>query len=312
MIGSVFANSTTRPRAAARSLRFLGVALTLLALCAGCGVKTGYNNLDRFVRWSVDDYMDLDPAQDTFFRAELKSVLYWHRTTQLPLYAKALYELDGEFADGATMEELTVFGDQADGWWKNILEATLPLGSQLLYSATDAQLDQFAVQYEKDVKKYVKPYAKLTPDERRDRWARDFQDYFEYFSGRLNADQKEMIRAQSAKFVADDQSWADYRRRYGAALMALVRERGTFVEFSRAYRDLTFNRERWYGDDYANALATNQALYRGLTLALLDSLTTAQRRDLSKNLRDLARDFEELAAEAAPVAPPKAACLAGC
>jgi len=275
-------------------------------------VKTAYNNLDRFVQWSVDDYMELDPQQDAYFRAELKSILYWHRTTQLPIYAKALRQLDADFANGATMEEMTVFGEEADGWWRNILEATLPLGSQLLYSASDAQIDQFATQYEKDVKKYVKPYAKLTADERRERWARDFQDYFEYFAGRLNGGQKDMIRAQSVRFVPDDQSWADYRRRYGAALIALIRERGTYVEFSRAYRDLTFNRERWYGDEYGAALASNKALYRGLTLALLDSLTVAQRRDLSKNLQDFARDFDELAAEAPAEAPPPAACLVGC
>jgi hypothetical protein len=283
-----------------------------LAAAGGCGIKTAYNNLDRFVRWSAEDYMELDPAQDAYFRAELKSVLYWHRTTQLPIYSKTLRGLDSEIANGVTMEEIVVFGDEVDGWWKNILEASLPLGSQLLYSASDTQLDQFATQYEKDVKKYVKPYAKLSIEERRERWARDYQDYFEYFAGRLNGEQKDIIRAKSAKFVPDDQSWADYRRRYGAALIALVRERGTYVEFARAYRDLTFNRERWYGNDYNAALESNRALYRGLTLALLDSLTGTQRRDLSKNLQDFARDFDELAAEAPPIAPPAAPCLAGC
>jgi len=302
------ANGVTGARGVTRSI----CLVALFACTAGCGIKSAYNNLDRFVRWSADDYMELDPQQDAYFKAELKSVLYWHRTTQLPIYAKALRELDADFANGPSMEEMTVFTEEVDGWWRNILEATLPLGSQLLYSASDAQIDQFAAQYERDVKKYVKPYAKMTPEERRERWARDFQDYFEVFAGHLNNEQRDMIRAQSGRFVPDDRSWADYRRRYGAALIALMRERGTYVEFSRAYRDLTFNRERWYTDEYAAALAANRALYRGLTLAVLDSLTIAQRRDLSKNLQDFARDFDELAAEAPAEAPPPAPCLVGC
>jgi len=58
-----------------RTLRRLLSALLLIG-CAvsvtGCGVKLAYNNLDRFIRWSMDDYMDLDAKQDAFFKAELE------------------------------------------------------------------------------------------------------------------------------------------------------------------------------------------------------------------------------------------------
>ena len=63
---------------------------------------------------------------------------------------------------------------------------------------------------------------------------------------------------------------------------------------------MTFGRERWYGEEYAAALASNQDLYRDLSLALLDSLTAEQRRTLSKNLQDLAKDFDELSPDAPP------------
>jgi hypothetical protein len=288
--------------------------LTLLlafALSAtGCGVKMAYNNVDRLIKWSMDDYMKLDPAQEAYFQSELDAVLYWHRTTQLPVYAKAIREFDTEIANGATVEDLFVFNKEVEGWWDRVLEESMPLSTELMYSATDAQLDQFAVQYEKDIKKYIKPYEKLTPEARRARWARDFRDYFEYFT-RLNNEQKQLIVAQSQRFVPDDQSWADYRRRYGAALIALVRERQPYVQFSRAYRDMTFGRERWYGDEYAAALASNKDLYRDVTLALLGSLTADQRRELSKSLQDVAKDLDELALDVPAVAP-AGACLITC
>ena len=293
--------------------RLLPVVLVLVmtGLTSGCGVKLAYNNLDRLIKWSMDDYMDLDPAQQAYFRAELDALLYWHRTTQLPLYAQAMRELDVQLAKGATVEELFVFRTEVETWWLRILEQSLPLSTQLLYSATDAQLDQFAVQYEKDVKKYVKPYDKLSPETRRAKWAREFREYFEYFTGHLNNEQKQLIVTQSQRFVPDDQSWADYRRRYGVAMIALVRERQPYVEFSRAFRDMTFARERWYGEEYSAALAANQDLYRDLTIALLDSLTSEQRRELSKNLQGVAKDFDELALDAPPVAP-AGACLIAC
>lgn len=287
---------------------------TLVVACAasaGCGVKLGYNNLDRLIKWSMDDYMELDPNQEAFFKAELAAVLYWHRTTQLPIYAGAVRDLDGELADGATVEEMFVFGQEVETWWDRILTASLPLSTQLMYSATDEQLDQFAVQYAKDIRKYVKPYAKLTPDERREKWAREFREYFEFFSGNLNNDQRKLIEAQSQRFVPDDQSWAEYRKRYGEAMLALVRERSSYVEFARAFSDMTFGRERWHGEEYAAALASNRQLYRDVSFALLASLTAEQRRTLSKNLQNLAKDFDELAADAPPSAPPSA-CLIAC
>jgi hypothetical protein len=306
LIRSRSANASTRPRAIWPLMLLLAVVLAT----TGCGVKMAYNNVDRLIKWSMNDYMKLDPAQEAYFQSELDALLYWHRTTQLPIYAKAVREFDVEIANGATVEDLFVFNKEVEGWWDQVLEASMPLSTELMYSATDAQLDQFAVQYEKDIRKYIKPYEKLTPEARRARWARDFRDYFEYFT-RLNNEQKQLIVAQSQRFVPDDQSWADYRRRYGVALIALVRQRQPYVQFSHAYRDMTFGRERWYGDEYAAALASNKDLYRDVTLALLDSLTADQRRELSKSLNDVAKDLDELALDAPPVVPP-AACLITC
>lgn len=307
--------SSANGRAQSRGLARLLLSVLLLIGCAtsvtGCGVKLAYNNLDRFIRWSMDDYMDLDAKQDAFFKAELASMLYWHRTTQLPTYARAIRDFDGQLADGATVEDLFVLRQEVEGWWDRILTQTMPMSTQLMYSATDEQLDQFTVQYAKDIRKYVKPYAKLTPDERRERWAKEFREYFEFFSGNLNNEQKQLIEAQSRRFVPDDQSWAEYRKRYGNALVGLVRQRSSYVEFSRSFSEMTFGRERWYGEEYAAALASNRDLYRDLSLALLGSLTAEQRRALSKNLLDLAKDFDELSTEAPAMAPPST-CLIDC
>jgi hypothetical protein len=285
--------------------------LTCLWAMTGCGVKLAYNNLDRLARWSADDYLDLDPAQETYFKSELAAVLYWHRTTELPVYARALRQLDLALTDGATVEEMFSFGEEIEAWWQRILEATLPLSTQLMYSASDVQLDRFTAQVDKDTLKYIKPYEKLSVDARRERWAREVRDNFETFTGRLNNDQRQLINQFSARWVPDDRSWADYRRRYGAALVALVRERDGYIEFSRAFRELTFNRERYYGDDYASALAANQDLFRDLSIEIVNSLTPDQHRELSKNLLDAAKDFDELALDAPPTAPPSA-CLIEC
>ncbi len=171
----------------------------LLCVCAwaatGCGVKLAYNNIDRLAGWSADDYLKLDDAQEAFFKAELAAVLYWHRTTELPIYSRSLRQLDVALADGATIEEMFAFRQEAEGWWDRILEATLPLTSQLMYSATDAQLDRFTTEFAKDTQKYIKPYEKLSADVRRERWAKELRENVETFTGRLNNDQRQRARS---------------------------------------------------------------------------------------------------------------------
>ena len=50
---------------------------------------------------------------------------------------------------------------------------------------------------------------------------------------------------------------------------------------------------------------------RDLSIEIVNSLTPDQRRELSKNLLDVAKDFDELALDAPPAAPP-GACLISC
>lgn len=292
----------------------IGRVLLLLGFMwavSGCGIKLAYNNIDRLAHWTVDDYMDLDPAQEAFFDAQLDVLLYWHRTTQLPDYSKTLLELDGSLADGATVEELFVFRGHIDDWWQQIQEAGMPMATELLYSASDAQLEQFSEQYEKDSQKYTKPYSKLSLDERRARWVKEYREGMEFFTGRLTAEQKKLIASYQDRYVPDEQAWVDYRRRYCADLVAVVRRRGSFTEFSVTLRDMTFNRERWHGDEYQKSLDSNQALYADVSVALLNSLNAEQHEHLSKRLHEFAQDLLELSTDLPPNVP-TAGCLVTC
>lgn len=304
-------NDMPRPRRMTSPVGRLLLCVGLVWGLSGCGVKLFYNNVDRLAHWTMDDYMELDPAQQAFFDAQLDVLLYWHRTTQLPVYAKTLLEFDNSVADGASVEEMFVLRGDVEDWWKAIQEAGMPAAAELMYSATDAQLDQFSEQTEKDTQKYVKPYIKLTLDERRERWAKEYREGMEYFLGRLTSDQKKLINGFSVRFTPDEHGWVEYRRRYGAELIALVRRRGSFVEFNLTFRDMSFHRERWHGEEYQKALDANDSLYADVTVALLNSLNAEQHDHLSKKLHELAKDLLELSTDLPPNVP-TAGCLVTC
>ena len=291
----------------------LRVALiSLLAWAAsGCGVKFAYNNLDRFARWTMDDYMSLDDAQQAYFDAQLDVLLYWHRTTQLPLYAQALRSADRSLADGASVEEMFVLRDDVEQWWRTIEEAALPMLAELLYSANEAQLEQFAAQYDKDTLKYIKPYVKLSTEKRQARWAKEYREGMEFFVGRLNKEQRQMIAQFQRRYVPDERAWQGYRDRYGDALVALVRKREPYARFALQLRDMALTRKEWYGEAYRGALDANTALYADVSVALINSLDAEQRARLSDKLLSIARDFVELSQDL-PDNAPTAGCLVTC
>ena len=70
-----------------RRLKLLMVLLTLSLVLAGCNrVGLAYRNLDVIIPWTLNDYLDMNAGQKSWFNDTLKEHLAWHCTTQLPGY----------------------------------------------------------------------------------------------------------------------------------------------------------------------------------------------------------------------------------
>ena len=202
--------------------RHLLLALLLPLLLSGCGVKLVYNNLDRIIPWVADDYIKFDDRQEEYFDAELASILYWHRTTQLPEYALALRRFDADVADGLTLEELLIMEEQ-------VLEAShlmrarfVPMATEILYSTTPQQLLDIKRRFDRRNAKYLKPIANLDMKGERQRWGRDFQDGFEFFVGRASPEQRERIAKVATVYVPEERMWIEYRERWQHSVFALM------------------------------------------------------------------------------------------
>ncbi len=291
--------------------RRLLLVLLVPLLLSGCGVKLVYNNLDRIIPWVADDYIKFDDRQEEYFDAELASILYWHRTTQLPEYALALRRFDADVADGLTLEELLIMEEQ-------VLEAShlmrarfVPMATEILYSTTPPQLLDIKRRFDRRNAKYLKPIAKLDIEGERQRWRRDFQDGFEFFVGRASPEQRERIAKVATVYVPEERMWIEYRERWQHSVFALMDLELSYPELLLRVREMVGRRDRWYGEEYDEVMQRNESLYRSLAIDLTDSLSERQQRSLSKRLLGWAEAFEELAADADPEPPPPA-CMAGC
>lgn len=295
----------------ARVRRALWVAILAPLLLSGCGVKLYYDHLDWSVTRIANRYIDMDARQKEYFKAELAVVLYWHRTTELPVYAAMLRRFDGEISDGLTLEELS--GMEADvlAAGRRLRGRFAPMAAEILYSTTPEQRVDMKRRFDKRNREELEPYEGLDLEGQQDLWRRDFEDAFDFFVGRLTDAQKVSIASASTVYLPEEPMWVAYRERWQASLFTLLKKSRSYPEVLLGIRDMMDHRERWYGEDYDTVMVKNEQLYRELTIELLNSLTEKQRRKLSGRLLDWAEAFDDLAADAAPEAPPPA-CMAGC
>lgn len=309
-----------RQRHSARSLGSLLAVLIAALSLSGCSIKLAYNNADRLIRWSADDYIDFEKSQRVFLDGELKRLLYWHRTTQLPIYTGALRRLEADIsaaagtaldggpgAEAVLQAQFRAFIETALEWAEAIEEKGHRTGSQMLVSLTAEQIRELPDKLAKENREFAKEEAGKPLAENQDRWAREVRKGLKRFTGRLSPLQKDFVLSQSRRYQPEFEPWVSYRERWQADLLALLdRWAARAIEAEdlvAEFRSLTDSRESYYGD-FAGIREANEALAIETMAGIFTRMTDAQAERYSERFLGIVEDLEELVAEAAPGPPP--------
>lgn len=263
---------------------------------SGCSVKFAYNNVDRLVRWQISDYVDLNRAQKDRLNKDLDKLMSWHRSQHLPQYAVFTYGLAQTWTDGVSEQQIADFFEQALFWGDEIQAASLPLATSLLASLTDEQVKALPQKLEEQNFEIEEDEIDKPLQEIQSRWAEEFEDGVEQFTGRLGKEQRAYIARRSMAYQPETQLWAQYRRRWQADLLKLLEARQD-ESFAQRFDELVAARESYYGEAFVRVSDENIALSREMGSYLLSNLTDKQTGRFVEFLNDLAEDFEELAAQ---------------
>ncbi|MEZ5559576.1 MAG: DUF6279 family lipoprotein [Pseudomonadales bacterium] len=286
--------------------------LASVLLVSGCSVKLAYNNLDRFARWAVSDYVDMTPVQRAYFDDALEEFLYWHRVEHLPRYAAFLEAVESTFADGTDEQEMQGMVNTVLSWADEIEARGLPIAVELLASLDDDQLAALPARLEAGNREIEEPERDLTLAQAQSAWAEEFSDRFRQFSGRLTKQQEAFVHSQSVRYLPERALWAEYRRRWQAQLLALLEQREDLPTFAAAFAQLNRERERYYGDELTGVFANNEALTRETSVWMVNNLSPRQQARFFTRLEELAQDLRELAGAVPPQVPAPDACLVTC
>jgi len=95
----------------------------------------------------------------------------------------------------------------------------------------------------------------------------------------------------------------EYRARWQADLLTLLRMHRQTSEFEQRFVALAGSLEDYYGAELSGVFSHNEKLSREIALWLLGHLTDAQRRRFERRMLELAADFRELAGSPAQAMP---------
>lgn len=272
------------------------VAVTLLVLFgAGCAVQVAYDNMDRLARWLASDFVSMNGLQRARFDAGVAEVWAWHRSEHLPRYADFFDAVRASLADGTDTAEIEGIVNTIIDWALEIEQRALPVTIDLLASLSDEQVAELGRRMAESNAELSEQERDQTLEQSRRDWQKQTASRFSRLAGRLTPAQNAYLGEQSVRYLPDTVLWAEYRARWQADLMALLRHREDQQRFAAGFRELTANREGYYGAELDRVWTINRALSAEATAWLVNSMTVGQRTRFDDRLAELAADFRSLA-----------------
>ena len=269
----------------------------VVLLISGCAVKFVYNQLDWAIPWYLDDYMSLNGTQEEVFEERLQKYLRWHRTTQLPEYGAFLEQVADDLEAGMTQDGIRRIQERTRELGSVLIERLVPDMVALFQHASDDQVKELFEKFREDNREYRKEYIEVSGKEQRKRRAKEIEAYVERWTGRLNSEQKELIREGTAQYALMGQEFLDARLAWQEEFRRILGLRQDQPAFEKALTGLLLAENFGQTDTFARKFDHNQQLLESLYFRLDKTLTKGQRSRAVEKLRSYAKDFHELARE---------------
>lgn len=276
------------------SIRIL-LLLAALAMQAGCGIKTIYNQLDWIMLGMAEDYIQLSDAQDNDVRQRIDRFIDWHKKTQLPIYSQDLLQLKQDKQAGLTRDRLARFYETLELRWRTIKQKIAPdIADVLLTLDEKQQVYLFEAIREKN-DEFIEKYVDIPVQERNDNITDRMIEGLEIWFGEMNEAQRVLIRQRVEKFKPVSQDRVEFRRAWQKELRLILNSTMPKHEKHAELVRLFSKPEVYQSQVYRDRLVFNREQILQLILDL--RLTAEQDAHFYNHVDNYVISFHELAAE---------------
>lgn len=268
-------------------MRVVTVLFLFLSLTA-CSSKLAYNNLDWWVYWYLDDYIELNDEQEEKFDDYLSNWLRWHKQSELERYREQLTTLKQQVKDDQLNYE-TVYAHMNDirGHWERVRSEISPELAELSTDLTEQQIVSLFATLEKDNKEEEEErdeFLQQSQEERLEKRMESMIENVEERIGELTNEQTQIIATYNTQFVSTSKEWLEYRRNIQNAARRLFVTKSTNPNFVKDLTYLMQNPDDYRSESYQRASAHNMKVVATLVAEIATTLTAEQKETLVENI----------------------------
>lgn len=273
------------------------VALVVAVGLAACStIKLGYNTFDDIAYWWLDGYIDFTDEQAPRARAELDRLHAWHRGQELPRFAEMLARMERLAPGSITPQQACGFATEVQDRLKLVADQAEPAVLALVADLTPDQLRHLERKYHSNNEKFRKEWVHQPLPEQREKRYERMLDRLELLYGRLDSQQRRVLRQGIEHSTWDAQRVMAERLRRQQDLLRtverIIETRGASRELLRGYVErVQRSPDAGYRAWQEELLQENCRTFA----AVHESTTAAQREQAVKRLRGYQRDLKELA-----------------
>ena len=276
-------------------MRLLLVLFSVIFL-ASCSSKLAYNNLDWWVYWYMDDYIELKDEQEEKFDDYLQNWLRWHKTSELERYKAHLGEIksqikSGRLDSGAVQGHLVLAREH----WERVRDEISPELVSIAKTLHDEQVVSLFAALEKDNKEEEEERLETLAKSEEKRLEERIERIEETISeriGKLSDEQKQIVATYASQFIPTGEEWLNYRRDIQNAARKLFVTRKFNKDFETELIALMQNPDTFKSDIYKQSSEHNQAVTATLISEIFSTLSDKQRDTLLKNIDELIETVE--------------------
>jgi len=275
--------------------RLLSALLVLAFVLAGCSANRFlYNRADTFVRWAINDYVDLTSEQQEQFDADLDELLNWHRRDELPLYREFIFSSLDALEGGVTIDEAILISGSIDEAANRLQVKLVDLLLESAEGLTDLQIRDFLDELDRQQEEYSQERLIRDDIEYADDAADSLRRLGKRLLGRLNDDQKALIQSRSTELMRIDRLWHEDRSAWGTKLRTILESR--LPGWQTEIRVLADTRSEARTPAYVTGIEHNGDVILGLLVEVINGRTERQDRRMRRFLDDLIADIDALTA----------------
>jgi len=279
-----------------RKILLFTFSLFAMLSISSCGVKTIYNQLDWYLPSIAEDFISLDPSQQSSLEKSIAELLRWHRTTQLPQYAQALRKIRSDLNNGLSEEKAGMILTELERYWVDVLDRMAPDAAELLITATETQQQELKDSFAEKNEEYEEEYISVAEDERLENIVDDLTENFERWLGPLTDEQKLIVVQGVNKFIPVHVERLSYRKVWQSRLINAMEMKNT-TQAKRDIISLLSEPKKHRPQTLKDKLNINRILSTRLFLEINNLMTAEQQAHLNEEIEYYATSFEELAKE---------------